>query len=92
MSENKNVVNKFNHDVDEIINRETIEDEYIEGIAFSLFCMHYYNYDFMPGNDDYLIDLKIKELKDLWKLGKLKNKLQFFFNLAEKFYEINFNK
>lgn len=65
---------------------------HIEKIAFSLFCMHYYSHDFTYLLEDYLIDLKIKGLKDLWELGKSKDKLQFFFNLAEKFYEVKFDK
>jgi len=70
---------------DKMINKEK------EKIAFSLFCMYNYSLDFKFEKDDYLINLRIKELKDLWELGKSKNKLQFFFNLAEKFYEVNFN-
>ena len=74
----------------EIIDKITNTEK--EKIAFSLFCMYYYNYDFKLESDDYLTDLKIKELKDLWELGKSKDKLQFFFNLAEKFYKVKFNK
>ena len=76
--------------VDKIYERN--KEIHIEKIAFSLFCMHCYSHDFTYLLEDYLIDLKIRELKDLWELGKVKDKLQYFFNLAEKFYEVKFDK
>lgn len=91
---NKKSINKVERHMKEVINKIKKErkEKHIEKIAFSLFCMHYYDCNFKYENDDYLIDLEIKRLKDIWKLGKLKNKLQSFFNLAEKFYKVNFDK
>lgn len=68
------------------------DEKYKEKMAFSLFCMYYYKFKFSLNQEDYLVKLTIIELKELWKLGKLKNKLNYFFNLAEKFYEVDFSK
>ena len=86
----KEALNKLKQEVDKIIFNDIKINK--EKIAFSLFCMYCYSHDFTYLLEDYLIDLKIKELKDLWELGKSKDKLQFFFNLAEKFYKVKFNK
>lgn len=91
---NKIFNNRVERHMKEVINKieKECKEINIEKIAFSLFCTYYFNNKFMFEKDDYLIDLEIKRLKEIWKLGKLKNKLQSFFNLAEKFYEVNFDK
>lgn len=68
-----------------------IEKKVIEKIAFSLFSMYYYNQDFTPGFDEFYYNVRIKGLLETWGLGKEKNKLKFFFDLAEKIYKLNFN-
>ena len=86
----KEAIYKLKREVDEIIINDIKANK--EKIAFSLFCMHCYSHDFVHLLEDYLIDMKINELLEMWELGKLKNKLQYFFNLAEKFYNVNFDK
>lgn len=86
----KKALEKLEQDIGE--NLAKMDKIHKEMIAFSLFCMYCYSHDFTYLLEDYLIDLKIKGLKDLWELGKSKDKLQFFFNLAEKFYKVKFDK
>lgn len=78
----ENILKKHINDIERIL---------IEKIAFSLFSMYYYKHNFIPGESDLYYNIWIKELLKTWRLGKEKNKLKFFFDLAEKVYKLNFN-
>ena len=62
-----------------------------EKIAFALFIMHYYKHEFSFIQDEYLIKLKLKEIKNYWEVGKLKNKVKNFLSLADEIFDIEFN-
>lgn len=74
--------------------KETIkerEDKIKEKIAFSLFTMYYYKYHFVFERDKFLNKLTLEEIKQTWILGKMKNKLKYFFSLADQVFEMNLN-
>lgn len=75
--------------VKEVIEKR--EDEIKEKIAFSLFIMYYYKHHFCLEQDKYLIKMKLEELKQMWILGKMKNKLKYFFSLANQIFEMDLN-
>ena len=78
----ENMLKKYIIDIEKIL---------IEKIAFSLFIMHYYKHNFIIGESDLYYNIQLEKEKEMWKLGKEKNKLKFFFDLAEKIYKLNFN-
>lgn len=80
-------IKKIEEEVQEIIKKH--ENIIKEKIAFSLFIMFYYKYNFCFEPDKYLTKIKLKEAKQMWKLGKIKNKLKNFFSLADQIFKMN---
>jgi len=67
------------------------ENNIIEKIAFSLFIMNYFKHEFIPGESDLYYKVHILKEREMWKSGNQKNRLKFFFDLAEKIYKTNLN-
>lgn len=66
------------------------QENYIkEKIAFAAFINHYYKHRLQLEGDKYLREMMLKELKEIWVLGKKENKLEFFFSLADEVFNID---
>jgi len=90
---NKNTLNEMIKQIKVQVNETILKEKnkLIEKIAFSLFLQHYYSYEFSSQSSELYYKLHLEKIKDVWIFGKEKNKLKFFFDLAEKIYELDLN-
>jgi hypothetical protein len=81
--------NYIEKEVKKIIKKH--EDKLIEKIAFSLFTIFYYKHNFCFEQDKYLNKMKLEEIKQLWILGKMKNKVKNFISLGKQIFDMKFD-
>lgn len=90
---NKDILKNIEKRMKELIEKveKKKKEQIIEKVAFSLFITSYYKHEFTPGESNLYYEIHLEKMKNMWILGKQKNKLKFFFDLAYKIYNLNLN-